>query len=128
MLLGLGAGGVILENDVSGGVRIALGPLPAFHRGPDKTHHLVLEGGILEPVPKDIEAVLKRCHTLFLIFEDNQLIGGQPGIDDLPVLVIGHGGYALGLLLQNRVNVEALLQNIHAVAAAVGRNAKLAHP
>ena len=128
MLLGLRASGVILENDVSGGVRVFLGPFPALHRGPHEANHLVLEGGVLQTVLKDIEPVLKRRHALILIFEDHKLVRGQTGIDHLPVFIIGHGGHALGLLLQDRVDIEALLQDIYAAAAAVGRDAKLAHP
>ena len=128
MLFGLGAGGVILEHDVSCSAGVFLGPLPAFHRGPHEAHHLVLERGVLQAIAEDIQAILKRGHTLVLILEHHQLIGTQTGIDHLPVLIIGHGGYTLGLLLQDRVDVEALLQDIHAAAAAISRDVQLAHP
>jgi hypothetical protein len=75
-----------------------------------------------------IEAVFQRRDALVLVLEDDQIFRRNARIDHLPVLVVGHGRDAVGLLLQQRIDVEALLQNGHAVIAAFGRNAELAHP
>src|SRR3546814_10200744 len=50
--------------------------------------------------------------------------------DALPISkrVVGHCRDAGGLLLQQRIDVEALLQHGDAAVAAVGRDAELGHP
>ena len=52
----------------------------------------------------------------------------MPASMHLPVLVVGHGRDAVGLLLQQRIDVEALLEHLDAAGAAVGLEAELRHP
>src|SRR5690606_41283376 len=64
----------------------------------------------------------------FGIVEDDQVFRLEAGIDRLPVLVIGHHRNAVGLLLDERLHVEALLQHGDAVRPTFGRKAELVHP
>ncbi len=114
MLFCLGTAGVILENDLGGFVRVFLGPFPALHGCADKPHHLVCKSGVPEVGSKDIEPVFHRRHALILILEGDQLVRVHPGINHLPVFIVGHGRDAIGLALQQWVNVKALLQNFYA--------------
>ena len=128
VLFRLRTGGIVFKHDVGGLIRVVLGKFPAFHGGANEADHLVFKGRILELVFQHVNAVLQRRHALVFILEHDQIIFRKPGIDNLPVFVIGHGRHAVGLLLQDRVHIEALLENLHPVSAAVGCNAKLAHP
>jgi DHA1 family bicyclomycin/chloramphenicol resistance-like MFS transporter len=128
VLLGLGAGLVIVEHDHRGVLGVLLGPFPALHRGAHEAGHLVDEGRILEVVFQHVKPVFQRRHALILVFEGHQFVGRDAGVDDLPVFVVGHGRDAVGLPLQQRVDVEALLEHLDAVGAALGRDAELAHP
>ena len=65
---------------------------------------------------------------MVFIFEHDKLVGWNTAVDHLPIFVIRHGGDAIGLLLQKRVNIEALLQYFHATFRAVRLDAKLRHP
>ena len=126
--LGLRAGRVVVEHDLGRLVRIGAGIVPALHRGLHEARHLVDEGRVLELVLQHVEAVLERGDALVLILEDDEVLRLDAGVDHLPVLVVGHGRDAVGLLLDQRIDVEALLQHGDAVGAAVGRQAELAHP
>ena len=120
VLLGLGTGRIVLKHDLGGLIRVGLGVLPALHGGADEAHHLVDERRVGQLVFKDVKAVLKRGDTLCLVGEDHQLVGGEARVDDLPILVVGHGGDAVGLLLQDWIDVEALLQHRNAAAPLSG--------
>ena len=63
-----------------------------------------------------------------LVFEHDELLGLVAGVDHLPIFVIGHGRDAVGLLLKQRVDVEALLHHLDAARRAVGREFELPHP
>src|SRR5829696_2239401 len=71
VLLGLGAGGVVFENNLRGRFRIFTRPGPALHRGFDEARHGLDEFRIGEPLLQDIETVFEGGDTLVLIFEDD---------------------------------------------------------
>ncbi|MNT11157.1 hypothetical protein D3C72_1460240 [compost metagenome] len=128
MLFGLGAGGVVFENDIGGIVWVFFRPFPALHGSADKFDHVFLEFGVLELVFENVKPVLQRCHAFRLVFEGDEFLRLDAGIDDLPIFIIGHGGNAGGLLLQQRIDVEALLQNRDAIRTAGGRDFQVRHP
>ena len=128
MLLGLRARRIVFKHDVGGFVRIFLGVLPAAHGRAHETHHFVDERGIAQLVLHHVEAVLQRRDSLILVLEDDQIVGREPGVDHLPILVVGHRGNAVRLPLKEGRDVEALLEHRHSVVAAVRRNPELAHP
>jgi len=103
MRFGQGAGLVEFRHHIGGFVRVFLGVFPALHRGTHKPR---------EAVFKDIEPILPRRHALVLVFEGHQVIGCQPRIHDLPVLAAGHGQDAIGLPVQEQIDVEALLEDV----------------
>ncbi len=128
MLLGLGAGSVVVEHDHRGLLRMLAGIFPALHRGFHKAGHDVDESGIGQALLEHVETVFHGGDALLFILEDHQILRLHAGVDDLPVLVVGHGRDAVGLLLQQRIDVEALLEDLDAVVAAIGRNAEFRHP
>src|SRR3546814_5831780 len=87
MLLGLWAGRIVVQHDQRRFLRVLPRPGPALHAGLDEARHLVDEGRILELVLHDIEPILQRGDALVLILEDHEIIGGDTGVDHLPVLV-----------------------------------------
>src|SRR5207248_8536002 len=74
------------------------------------------------------ETVLQGRNTFVLIFEDDELARLVATIDHLPVLVVSHGRDAVGLLLQDRIDVEPLLDDLDAAGRAVALVAELRHP
>ena len=77
---------------------------------------------------KHIEAVFEQVVAHVGVVEDGQIVRPEAGIERLAVFVVGHDRDAVGLILDHRLNIEALLQNGDAVGAAVGGEAELVHP
>ena len=128
MALGLRSRRIVVEHGLDRFVGVGPCIGPALHRCLDELRHRLDEGRVLELVLSDIEAVFEGGDTLVLIFEDDEVLRLHPRLDDLPVLVIGHGRDAVGLLLQQRIDIEALLEHRHAVGSPGRRYAELAHP
>ena len=128
MRLGLRTGLVIVEHDHRGFFGIGLGILPALHRRAHELDHLLLEGRIGKVLFQNVDPVFQRRDALVLILEGHQFVLADTRIQNLAVFVIGHGRNAVRLPLQQRIDVEALLQNRHAILAAIRRNALLGHP
>src|ERR1700733_11579727 len=124
----LGAARIVVEYDLDRFVRTGAGKLPALHRGAHELRHPRYEGRVRQLALKHVEAVLHGGDALVGIVEDDEVLGLQPGIDDLPVLVVGHGGAAPPLLLDQRSDVEALLAHLDAAGRAVGLITELGHP
>ena len=129
MFFGLCAGLVIIQNDHGSVFGVFFGPLPALHRGLHETHHFVFEGRISKVFFQHVKAVFECGDALIFILEGHQFIRRHARVDDLPVFVIRHGGNAVRLTLKQRIDVEALLQNLDTVFVfAIGFDAKLCHP
>src|ERR1700692_2171487 len=124
----LGAGRIIVEHDLDRFVGIGAGKIPALHRGTDELGHAGDEGRVRQLAPKDIETVFHGGDALVGVIEDDEILGLQAGIDDLPVLVVGHRGDARRLLFNQRIDVEALLHHFDAARRAVGLVPELGHP
>ena len=128
MLFRLCAGGVIVEHDLGSFLRVLARPFPALHRGRNELRHLLDESRILELVFHHIEAVFHRGDALVFVFEHDQLVGRNAAVNHLPIFVVGHGRHAIRLLLEQWIDVEALLQHLHATCGTIGLETELRHP
>ena len=128
MRLGLRPRRIRLQHDRRRRVRVRLCVLPALHRRPHKAHHLVAESCILQVRLQHVKPVFQRRHALVFVFERHQIIRLDPRLQHLTIFVIGHRRNAGRLLLQQRIDVEALLQHRHPIRTACRRQLQLAHP
>ena len=128
MLFGLCACLVVVENDHGCVFWVLFSPFPALHRCTHKADHFVSEGRIVEVFFEDIETVLKGCDAHVFVFEGDEFIGRNASLKHLTEFVVGHGRDTVGLTLQERVNVKALLQDRHATLATISGDTLLAHP
>ena len=62
-----------------------------------------------------VEAVLEHVVAHLGVVEDGQVLRLEAGLERLVVFVVGHDRDAVGLLLDQRLHVEALLQHGDAV-------------
>ena len=128
MVQRLGPGLVVVDHDLRRLVGIRLGVFPALHRGPHEAHHLVGKGRVGKVRLQHVKPVLQHPHALVEVVEGDQLVRRDPGIQHLTVFVIGHHRDAVGLLLQQRIDVERLLQHLDPVGLAGGADPQLGHP
>src|SRR3546814_2485513 len=92
------------------------GVFPALQRGLHEARHLVDEGRVIEIVLQHVKAVLQGGDALVLVLVDDEIFGRQAGIDNMPVLVVGHGGDA-GRLRSEEHTSE--LQSLMSISYAV---------
>src|SRR5437870_5015013 len=103
----------LLEHDLQALGRLVPTVLPAFERRAQEAggNRLVLR--VPDPVGPNEDAVLEHRRALLVEVDDHQVLGLYPRVAHLLVLVVGHGGSGIDLLLEEKIHVVRLRDQGH---------------
>ena len=114
-----------LHHDLGGFAWVFHSVVPALEAGFEELGHARHKGRVFQVGLEHVQAVFQRRHAFFFIEEGDQVALFDARVHHLPVFVVNHGGNTGGLVLQQRVYVKALLEDLDVGVRLV---AELGHP